>query len=125
MLVRILRGVVVDKVIRTPGELVQVDEATASQLLRTGKAAAGGEDPHPLPLSQTGERGEGPAAVSLSRGLIDISGIGVVELDVLAGLEIRDFADLAGAEPKALAKALGVTQRAAKAMIADAIGFAG
>lgn len=122
MLVRILRGVVVDKVIRTPGELVQVDEITASQLLRTGKAA-GGEDPHPLPLSQTGERGEGPAAVSLSRGLIDISGIGIVELDVLAGLEIRDFAGLAEAEPRALAKSLGITQKAARAMIAEAIGF--
>jgi len=113
MRVRIVQGVIVDRERRGPGDLVGVDDATGLLLVQSGKAEPLAEDP--LPAS----------APQLRLGLIDISGIGVIELDVLAGLEIRDFADLAGADPKALAKALGVSQKAAKAMIADAIGFLG
>lgn len=59
------------------------------------------------------------------RGLIDITGIGVVELDVLAGLGITDFAGLAAADPKRLAHALGIRPSAARQIIADALGFMG
>ncbi len=45
MLVTILRGVVIDRVIRMPGESVEVVVTLGMELLRAGKAEAGGLPP--------------------------------------------------------------------------------
>ena len=102
MKIRAMRNILVDGLHVPAGDEVEVSDRDGNYLIQIVRAE-----------------------LAMKRGLIDISGIGVVELDVLAGLGIRDFAALAEADPKALGTALGVSQRVAKAMIADAIGFAG
>tara|TARA_R110000868_G_scaffold27521_4_gene104324 strand:- start:1246 stop:1581 length:336 start_codon:yes stop_codon:yes gene_type:complete len=102
MKIRAKRNILVNGFHLPAGDVVEVSDRDGNYLIQIGRAE-----------------------LAMKRGLIDISGIGVVELDVLAGLGIRDFAALAGADPKALGTALGMSQKVARAMIGDAAGFLG
>ena len=112
-------------VVMNAGQTYWIAAADAHEHARAGYVRILAQPGRETATAPAYETATAPAQLAIKRGLIDISGIGIIELDVLAGLGIRDFAALAEADIKTLATALGTTQKSARAMIGDAVGFLG
>jgi len=118
MKIVMVRGAVVNRRRQTADTVLEVDEQTGDQLLRSGKAEALPNEADLIPAQPA------PVEEWLPDRLTSIWGIGPRRASALRSLGITTYQALADADPLALAEALdGTTVEQVRKWQADAIGF--